>query len=628
MALCREKAVRAALDTYWTCDGLPAPHGHPAGLEAKVGVAETQDAANHQPDHHSTQRQLPVASARLRSPAQQVALRSAVRRPQCVHDGRTWLQQLLLCTQVAPEDSLGTVKLPVSELQAAHALLTLRPDQHVGSALDGRHMQRKQIARLLAYLEEAGQKQLALRAFQFMLTQPHCFETRDAFIYAQLMKSFSRSRKDSSIALQLFQDMEARGLQPDLVAYNTAITAAGRTSSWELVQDLFDGLKDAGLRPDVWTFTSLIQASQACRRPWKQALDLFEQMQTAGVEPNVVTYTTVMGVLHRSGQWQMAMRIFRKMEGAGIQADVKAYNAAIAACAKGCDWQQAWSVFAGMRLLGVQPSTVSFNSLLSACERCNEPDRALEVFHTMQRSVVSTSGYVNPSPITYNTLISALGKAGRLHEALEMYGSMHSAGLPGDVFTLAALITACEKVADWELAMQMTKRFEERGVAPNTVACNALINALGSGGQWQKAVEIFDGMHDCQLPVSGDPADAVCVPADDVTYASTISACQRNGQWQAALRVYEQLTAAGRQPTSYIYAMLLVACEEGQQWARATEIFKAMDAQGLGLDAVSMAGRRLVYALPGLLPAVPPPLLEAARAVIRTGRAARKLIDR
>ena len=46
----------------------------------------------------------------------------------------------------------------------------------------------------------------------------------------------------------------------------------------------------------------------------------------------------------------------------------------------------------------------------------------------------------------YNTLISALGKAGRLHEALEMYGSMHSAGLPGDVFTLAALITACEKV--------------------------------------------------------------------------------------------------------------------------------------------------------------------------------------
>ena len=61
-----------------------------------------------------------------------------------------------------------------------------------------------------------------------MLTQPLCFETGDAFIYAQLMKSFSRSRKDASIALQLFQDMEARGLQPDLVAYNTAITAAGK----------------------------------------------------------------------------------------------------------------------------------------------------------------------------------------------------------------------------------------------------------------------------------------------------------------------------------------------------------------------------------------------------------------
>ena len=64
--------------------------------------------------------------------------------------------------------------------------------------------------------------------------------------------------------------------------YSAPLPAAGRTSSWELVTNLFDGLKGAGLRPDVWTFTSLIQASQACRRPWKQALHLFEQMQTAG----------------------------------------------------------------------------------------------------------------------------------------------------------------------------------------------------------------------------------------------------------------------------------------------------------------------------------------------------------
>ena len=49
--------------------------------------------------------------------------------------------------------------------------------------------------------------------------------------------------------------------------------------------------------------------------------------------------------------------------------------------------------------------------------------------------------------------------------------------------------------------MQMTKCFEERGVAPNTVACNALINALGSGGQWQK-VSVPLGPHAARMASS------------------------------------------------------------------------------------------------------------------------------
>ena len=37
------------------------------------------------------------------------------RRQQCVHDGRTWLRQLLLCTQAASENSL--VGFPINLLQ-------------------------------------------------------------------------------------------------------------------------------------------------------------------------------------------------------------------------------------------------------------------------------------------------------------------------------------------------------------------------------------------------------------------------------------------------------------------------------------------------------------------------------
>ena len=69
-------------------------------------------------------------------------------------------------------------------------------------------------------------------------------------------------------------------------------------------------------------------------------------------------------------------------------------------------------------------------------------------------------------------------------------------------------------MADWELAMEMTKRFEERGVAPNTVACNALINALGSAGQWQK-VDALWGPHAAMMASSSSSfiVRAVCLTA-------------------------------------------------------------------------------------------------------------------
>lgn len=60
-----------------------------------------------------------------------------------------------------------------------------------------------------------------------------------------------------------------------------------------------------------------------------------------------------------------------------------------------------------MKRAGFEPNIRSFNALMSACERSEEPDRALEVFHKIQRARETATA------VTYNTLLSALGKAGR-----------------------------------------------------------------------------------------------------------------------------------------------------------------------------------------------------------------------
>ena len=86
--------------------------------------------------------------------------------------------------------------------------------------------------RLLKHLDKAGKQNQALGVFEWMeqnsVFGEEEFDTKDPFLYAQLMRMHNRTRQGCSKALQLFERMESRGVKPDLVCYNVAINAAGK----------------------------------------------------------------------------------------------------------------------------------------------------------------------------------------------------------------------------------------------------------------------------------------------------------------------------------------------------------------------------------------------------------------
>lgn len=49
------------------------------------------------------------------------------------------------------------------------------------------------------------------------------------------------------------------------------------------------------------------------------------------------------------------------------------------------------------------------------------------------------------------------------------------------------------QVGLWQEAQEVMQRLQQDGVQPNTVAYNALIKALGSGGQWEAVCCHQDG---------------------------------------------------------------------------------------------------------------------------------------
>lgn len=237
-------------------------------------------------------------------------------------------------TTAAPKTVRAAARGPADPrlLLLTRQLLAAKGEAEIADALASQQLLPDEFRRLLTYLGRAGAADAALAAFRCRRAlQPELKE--DAVLWTKLMKMHSARPGGAAVAIAIYREMRAAGVQADLVAYNVAIAAAGKAQLWKKLAAVREDMLSSGTLPDAFTYSSLLSACQAGGR-WQQALDWVEEMEQAGVQPNVVHFTTLMTTLLRAGEWEKAIDAFRKLEAAGVQADAVCYNSAITACAK------------------------------------------------------------------------------------------------------------------------------------------------------------------------------------------------------------------------------------------------------------------------------------------------------
>lgn len=72
-----------------------------------------------------------------------------------------------------------------------------------------------------------------------------------------------------------------------------------------------------------------------------------------------------------------------------------------------------------------------------------------------------------------------------------------------------------------------------------------------------------------------------------ITYSSLISACERAGECDLALALFDRMAGEGLRANTICYNSLITACAQGCRWQRAAEVFDRMAAQGCTPDVVS-----------------------------------------
>lgn len=81
-----------------------------------------------------------------------------------------------------------------------------------------------------------------------------------------------------------------------------------------------------------------------------------------------------------------------------------------------------------------------------------------------------------------------------LGTALDLAQEMRAHGIPRNVYTFSALITACARAGEPGLALGLEREMAAEGVAANAVIFNSLIDLHAKGGRLEEALGILGKM--------------------------------------------------------------------------------------------------------------------------------------
>ncbi|KAM0944050.1 putative tetratricopeptide-like helical domain superfamily [Dioscorea sansibarensis] len=197
-------------------------------------------------------------------------------------------------------------------------------------------------------------------------------------------------------ALAAFYRMKQLHCKPDVIAYNTVISALCRIGDFKNARSLLEQMELPGARcpPDTYTYTILI--GYYCRR----------SMET-GCRKAI-----------RRRIWE-ANHMFRRMLFKGFVPDVVTYNCLINGLCKSYRIERALEVFDEMLQRGCVPNRVTYNSFIRHYSVVNEVDKGVE----MMRVMVARKHGV-PTSSSYTPIIHSLCEAGRVKEARDFLVEM------------------------------------------------------------------------------------------------------------------------------------------------------------------------------------------------------------
>uniref|UniRef100_A0A453IIY3 DYW domain-containing protein n=1 Tax=Aegilops tauschii subsp. strangulata TaxID=200361 RepID=A0A453IIY3_AEGTS len=300
-------------------------------------------------------------------------------------------------------------------------------------------------------------------------------------------------------ALLLFASMRPQGpsCSPDHYTYPLALKSCAASGSLRLGVQIHASIARLGLDANLFVAHSAISMYARCGRP-DDAYQVFDEMQ----HRDVVSWNAMISGFAHAGLFQRAVIIFREL--VGLQCP--------------------------------QPDAGTMASILPAMGNAKAEDIAFvrEVFDKMQfRGLIS-----------WNAMLSIYAINGLHVKAVELFMRMEKDAVEPDGMTLSTVLPCCGQVSAFSLGKRIHEIIKRKGMCPNMLLENALMDMYANCGCLNDAREVFDAMGS----------------RDVVSWTSIISAYGVRGHGTEAINLFENMLGQGLQPDSIAFVAVLAAC--------------------------------------------------------------------
>ncbi|KAL5221953.1 hypothetical protein ABZP36_026666 [Zizania latifolia] len=400
-----------------------------------------------------------------------------------------------------------------------------------------------------------------------------------------------------------YVSMLAGGVRPDAYTFPSLLKAAAAARGAAVGGAVHTHVVKFGMESNAHATSSLI-VMYAGRGDGAAARAVLDACPMRGGTP--ILWNALISGHNRSGWFELSCCSFVDMVRAGAIPTPVTYVSVLSACGKGKDLLLGIQVHKRVLESGVLPNLRVENALVDMYAECGDMDAAWVLFEGMQvRNMVSwtsvisglvRSGQVDRArelfdhmperdTIAWTAMIDGYVQAGRFREALETFRHMQFCKVRADEFTMVSVVTACAQLGALETGEWARIYMSRYGIKVDVFTRNALIDMYSKCGSIDRALDVFKETQN----------------KDKFTWTTIILGLAVNGHGKEAIDMFYRMLKALQAPDEVTFIGVLTACthaglvDKGREFFLSiTETYKIVPTvmhYGCLIDVLGRAGK-------------------------------------